>query len=139
MLLKMTKYNIDIINYINLFEKVTRAKVKGCYLMNSGLIFIVNLGEAGKAIGKSGQNIKRLRDMLKKNIKIVEFNPDLTKFVKNLIYPVNSKINKVNENTIEIEVKGAKAKEMILGRKRENFKDFQQIVSDYFSAELKVI
>ena len=39
------------------------------------LIFIVDEGQMAKAIGKHGANVKRLSNMLKRDLKIVEFNP----------------------------------------------------------------
>ena len=57
--------------YISLFESLTGAKVKDC-IVNDIVIFIVHENEMGKAIGKQGSNIKRIENILKKKIKLVE-------------------------------------------------------------------
>ncbi len=129
----------DIIGYINLFENVTRARVKGCYQGHEALIFIVHEGEAGKAIGKKGENIKRLTSLMKKRIKVVEFNSDPLKFVSNLIAPFNAGVRFEDEKTVLIEGRGAKFKQAVLGPERKNLKELQNIVSNYFNIELKVI
>ena len=51
----MRSYNKEEINHINLFEKITKARVKDCFL-NDIIVFIVEEGDLGKAIGKKGFN-----------------------------------------------------------------------------------
>ncbi len=138
MLLKMKVITSEIIGYINLFENLTRARVKDCYQGNEALIFIVQEGEAGKAIGKGGENIKRLNQLLKKRIKVVEFSDDPIKFVSNLILPIKAEVRFEDEKTIIIVGKGAKFKQAVLGPERKNLKEIQTIVSNYFDMEIKV-
>lgn len=128
----------EIIGYINLFENLTRARVKDCYQGSEALIFVVQEGEAGKAIGKGGENIKRLNHLLKKRVKVVEFSSDPVKFVSNLILPIKAEIHLEDEKTILITGQGAKFKQAVLGPERKNLKELQTIVSNYFSVELKV-
>ena len=54
-------------------ENVSGARVKDCFQDDDTIYFIVAQGEIGKAIGKSGMNIKRVQDELHKKIKVVEF------------------------------------------------------------------
>ena len=129
----------EIIGYINLFENVTRARVKDCYPGNEALIFVVYEGEAGKAIGKNGENIKKLTGLMKKRIKVVEFSDDPLKFVSSLIAPFTAEIRFEDEKTVSIQGRGAKFKQAVLGPERKNLKELQSIVSNYFNVELKVI
>ncbi len=128
----------EIMGYIRLFENITGARVKNCYRGNEALIFIVYEGDAGKAIGKGGENVKRLSGLLKKRIKIVEFSDDPIKFVANLIFPVKAEIKMEDEKTILIGGKGMKFKQAVLGPERKHLKELQSIVSNYFNIELKV-
>jgi len=128
----------EIIGYINLFENITRARVRDCYQGSEALIFIVQEGEAGKAIGKGGENIKRLNQLLKKKIKVVEFSEDPVKFVSNLILPIRAEVRFEDEKTIVIEGRGPKFKQAVLGPERKNLKELQTIVSNYFDVEIKV-
>lgn len=128
----------EIIGYINLFENLTRSRVKDCYQGINALIFIVYEGEAGKAIGKRGENIKRLTNLLKKRIKVVEFNDNPVKFISNLISPIKTDIHLEGEKTVVIEGRGIKFKQAVLGPERKNLKEIQDIVSHYFNLEIQV-
>lgn len=138
MLLKMKVITAEVIGYINLFENLTRARVKGCHPSSDALVFVVYEGDAGKAIGKGGENIRRLTHLLKKRIKVVEFSDDLLKFVANLILPAKADVRLEDEKTVMIEGKGAKFKQSVLGPERKNLKEIQSIVSNYFDVEVQV-
>ena len=56
------KINLELIQYINYFEKTTRSKVKDCFFEDQKLIFIVQPGQARIAIGKQGININKYFD-----------------------------------------------------------------------------
>lgn len=129
----------EIMGYINLFESVTRARVKDCYQSSEALMFIVYEGEAGKAIGRNGENIKRITQLTKKRIKVVEFSEDPLRFVSNLILPFKAEVRFLDEKTILVEGRGAKFKQAVLGPERKNLKELQTIVLNYFSIEIKVL
>jgi len=126
----------DTIQNINFFEKITRAKVKCCF-NNNIMTFIVDFGEIGKAIGKNGVNVKKLANLMKLRIKIVEFNPNPLIFMKNLIYPVKAEL-KLEENTIEFQA-DTKTKGLLIGRNQQNLKDLKKIFNYYFrDIEIKI-
>jgi len=56
------KYDLNLMNYRTIFENVTRAKVKDCFLKDNVFLVIVQENEIGKAIGKNGANIKYLEN-----------------------------------------------------------------------------
>ena len=62
------KYDINLMKFMQLFENLTRARLKDCISGEEQLIFIVEENEIGKAIGKGGSNVRRLEDLLKKKI-----------------------------------------------------------------------
>ena len=66
----MITLNQEVIGFINLFEKVTRAQVKDCF-SDDGLVFVVQPGQMGLAIGKKGVNIKKVSGLLKKKVKVI--------------------------------------------------------------------
>lgn len=134
----MIKFNSQTIGYINLFEHLTKARVKDCYVNDEEVIFIVHEGEAGKAIGKEGIHIKKANILIKKKVKIVEFNEDPAKFVENMISPQKAKIYTQDGDKVIIEGKGARFKEAVLGRERKNLKELQEIVSNYFNLKVEV-
>jgi N utilization substance protein A len=76
----------EIMGYIRLFEQVTGAQVKDCLETPEKIIFIVMPGQGSMAIGKGGETATRLRELLKKNVQIIEFADDPKKFLKNIFW-----------------------------------------------------
>ena len=132
------KYNSDLMKLMTIFESMTGAKVKDC-IVNEKLIFVMEENEMGKAIGKNGVNIKRMENMLKKKIKLVEFSNDVLQFVKNVIYPIKVSEITQEDNVIKIHGKDTSTKAMIIGRERRNINHLSDIVKRYFDIkEIKV-
>lgn len=96
------KFDSECLKHINLFQSVTKASVKDCIIDFDKILFVVNKGQAGLAIGKNGNNIKNLRRLLKKNIEVVEYSESLIEFLNNIFRPVKVK-NIVNpeENAVK--------------------------------------
>ena len=132
------KYDIKLMKFISLFESLTRAKVKDCIEGNL-LIFVVNQGEIAKAIGKKASNIYRIEKIFKRKIKVVEFNDDITIFIKNLIAPIKVENITEEEHIVTITDPDKKKKGMIIGREAINLRNHEKIVSRYFPIkEIKV-
>lgn len=122
------------------FENLTRSKVKDCYInQNKQVVFVVEAGEAGKAIGKNGVNVRRISDKLKKNIKVIEFNPDVVKFIANAICPLKSERIYQEDNVVNITTNGPRLKALLIGRDRRNLKALQELISKYFDVEIKIL
>ncbi|MBU0962960.1 MAG: NusA-like transcription termination signal-binding factor [Nanoarchaeota archaeon] len=134
------KYDINLMNYRTIFENVTRANVKDCFLKDNLFFVIVKENEMGKAIGKAGVNIRILEKKFNKKIKIVEFNSDIMKFTQNLINPVKAVEIKLEEGLITIKVQGFKEKGQIIGRESRNLHELRDILSLYFGIkDVKII
>ena len=133
------KYDADVINFINFFEKLTKASVKDVILKDDRLTFIVNEGQLRKAIGKNGVNIRKLEHMFKRRIRVVEFSSDVCEFVKNLLMPLEiSNIYKENE-MVKIKADGLRLKSILIGRDRRNLNHLKDIVKKYFKYDLEVV
>src|SRR3989344_2040178 len=129
----MRKLDLRVIGFINSFENMTGAKVKDAFEdKNEGIVFVVNQGEIGKAIGKNGANIKRV-GFRKKRVKVIEYNDNPLDFVKNAIYPVQAdSIELENDNTIVIKVRSTESKAILLGRSKSNLIELNETVKRYF-------
>lgn len=128
------KYDINLMKFISLFETLTRAKVKDC-IEGNPLIFVVKQGEIGKAIGKKGSNIRKVENILKKKIRIIEFNDDVIVFVNNVIAPIRAEEITKEDNTIIIKDSDPKTKGKLIGRDSQNRKLSREIVSRYFEID----
>lgn len=74
---------------ISEFESLTGAGSRDCVIdeRNSRIIFVVNPGEMGLAIGKKGSSIKKASDVMGKRIEVVEYSDNAEQFVKNCFLP----------------------------------------------------
>ena len=87
------KLSADEMRYIALFEGMTGARVRDCVIDEEGgrLIFVVNKGELGLAVGKGGCRIREVRRLVGKGIEAVEYSDDPAEFVKNAMAPARIK------------------------------------------------
>jgi N utilization substance protein A len=133
------RYDADVMKIIALFEGSTGARVKDC-ISNERLIFIVEENEIGKAIGKKGNNIKRLENVLKKKIRVVGFSHDVLQFIKNLLYPLQIANIENNDGCVTITGPDTKTKALIIGRDKKNLNNLTSIVKRYFDiGEIRVV
>lgn len=135
------KYDFSLMKYMSLFESLTKAKAKDCFIDDlKQIFFIVQENQIGKAIGKGGNNVKRLEASLKKRVRIVEFSPDLIAFIKNLIYPVQAKGIEEREGVIIIQSPDLRGRGILIGRNAQNLRNYEKIVKRYFEiSEIKII
>ena len=126
------KYNADLLKIMFLFEKITRTRLKDCFIDNNQLLtFVVPSFQIGKAVGKNAVNVKKLENLLKRKIKIVAFNPSAVLFIKNLIYPITAEVEKQN-NVIIIKASDMKSRAFLIGRNQVNLKNNLKITKKYF-------
>ena len=133
------KLTLESINNINLFENLTGAKVKDCIMENNKLVFLVEEGNIKQALGKDNSNIFRLQKLLKKDIEIIGYSDDVTKFVRNLIYPNRADDIRSENNVVAIVISDVNVKGRIFGRGRENLKKINELVKKNFNMEVRVV
>jgi len=133
-------YDVELIKTVNLFENVTKARVKDALYMKELLTFIVFEGDMFKALGKNLENLKKMESMLKRKIKIVEFNNDMVRFITNLLYPYKVDSITVDGKIVTIRDEDVKTKGLIIGAKAQNLRQYESIVKKYFDIEeIKVV
>ena len=91
----MIKLSMEELNYIHFFEKKTKANIKDCIISPSeeDVTIIAKEGDIGLVIGRKGSMIHRHKEDVGKEIHVYEYSDDLSKFIKNLLYPI--KVEKV--------------------------------------------
>ena len=133
------KYDISLMKFITLFESLTQARVKDC-IDHNGLLFVVEQNELGKAVGRRGVKVQEVERALQKRIKVVEFNPDLVEFVKNLILPLQARDVQVVDEVVIITGHDTKTKGLLIGRNAQNLRFDEDVVKRYFPIkEIKVV
>ncbi len=134
------KLDVSAITTINLFERVTGAKVRDCITGETRVVFVVEEGEIGRAIGRNGVNIKKIEQALNRKIKIVEFNPDVARFVGNLVLPLRASKITVDGDTVVLHSDDVTTKGLLIGRNAQNLRHNETIVKRYFDIrEIKVM
>jgi N utilization substance protein A len=127
--------------FISLFESMTHAKLKDCFIQNEKVIFMVQEGDIAKALGKHGINIQKLEKLLNKKIKIIEFSTDILRFVKNVVHPLQVKEIHEKEGVIVIIPPDTKTRGYLIGRGAVNLRNTESIVKRYYPGiqEIKVM
>ncbi len=123
---------------MSLFQNVTGATARDCVEdeKQNRVIFVVNEGKMGLAIGKGGSHIKNLQNIVKRNVEIVEYSDDATKFLKNIL---NSKLvsevklNKRDDGSLQaIVIVDPKKKGIVVGREGRNAEKARLLAKRYF-------
>ena len=123
---------------MSLFQNVTGATARDCIEdeKQDRVIFVVNSGKMGLAIGKGGVHIKSLQNIVKRNVELVEFDDDPAKFLSNLL---NSKL--VSEVKINTRLDGSRQaivlvdsrkKGIVVGREGRNAEKARMLAKRYF-------
>ena len=130
----------DGIRYIALFESSTGAVVRDCIVdrENDRLIFVIKRGEMGLAIGKGGENINRVKDMIDKQIEVVEYSDDVCEFICNGFQPVPIKhvkiVEKNNKRLAYIEVLN-KDKGLAIGKNGKNIQKVKLLANRHHNID----
>ena len=132
------KLSTDQMRLMSLFQNVTGATARDCVEdeKQNRVIFVVNEGKMGLAIGKGGSHIKNLQNIVKRNVEIVEYSDDATKFLKNIL---NSKLvsevklNKRDDGSLQaIVTVDPKKKGIVVGREGRNAEKARLLAKRYF-------
>ncbi len=132
------KLSTDQMRLMSLFQNVTGATARDCVEdeKQNRVIFVVNEGKMGLAIGKGGSHIKNLQNIVKRNVEIVEYSDDATKFLKNIL---NSKLvsevklNKRDDGSLQaIVIVDPRKKGIVVGREGRNAEKARLLAKRYF-------
>jgi N utilization substance protein A len=132
------KLTTDQMRLMSLFQNVTGATARDCIEdeKQDRVIFVVNSGKMGLAIGKGGSHIRTLQNIVKKNIEIVEYSDDPAEFLKNIL---NSKLvsevklNKRADGTMQaIVLVDPRKKGIVVGREGRNAEKARLLAKRYF-------
>ena len=132
------KLTSDELQLMSLFQSVTGATARDCIIDEKldRVIFVVNKGGMGLAIGKNGITIKSLQDIVGKKIELVEFADDVIEFIRNMLNSAMVLEVKINERSdgakVAVAVVEPKNKGVVVGREGRNAEKARLLAKRYF-------
>ena len=135
------KFVLNTIKYISLFESLSDTKVKDCFPNEGRLIFVVEQGMVGRALGKDSRNLRRIENMIKKKVKIIEFSETMQRFFTNLIFPARIADYSYDEDKkiIKVTAEDSMSRGFLIGRAATTLRNLEKIMQRYFDiTEIKV-
>lgn len=135
------KYDLKLMSLMSVFNSISKAKLKDCFVdARDILVFVVDDGELGKAIGKNGSTAKLISKRLNRKIRIVEYNDDVTKFTENAIYPQKAREITEENGVIQITPIDNNTRGLLIGRNATNLRGTESIIKRYFEiTEVRVL
>ena len=128
--------DMQFMRYINLFAKVSHVTTTKVFMYNNHIIYAVPKSKMSTAIGKNAVNVKKLSDILRRKIKVVEMpivddDRAIGKFVADVVAPVEFNKVEVNNNSVVITA-GRQSKAALIGRNRIREKELGEVLKNFF-------
>lgn len=129
----------ETIQYVSLFQDLTRTTVVDCLDTPDRLIFVVKHGDIARAIGKGGEHVQTLRRRMKKDIHVVEYSEDPKEFVANVFrsydvkkVDIETRDNGVVHATVAVDP-GKKGR--AIGREGKNLRVFRDLIARHHAIQ----
>ncbi len=126
--------------YIEELRILTKATALDCVIDErfERIIYVIKKGDMGLAIGKKGENIRRMQNVLGKRIEMVEYAEDPHEFLTNIFRPVEIRSIQKDPGTgallVTIEKKGELG--TAIGKKGANIEKARLLMRKFWGAEL---
>ena len=133
------KLTSDQLGLISLFQSMSGAGVKDCIVDEKAgrMIFVVNKGQMGLAIGKKGATIKNVERAVKRPVEVVEWSDDPAEMIRNALdprYVVETRItDRLDGTKSAVVVVDPRKKGAILGHGGKNAEKVRLIAKKYFN------
>ena len=120
-------------------EGCAKTRIIDCINDSHRLIFVVEKGRLGKAIGKNAKNLAYLQKVFRKDVKFVEFDNDIEQFIKNLFKPYELTNIEIKNEGIVVTV-NPQDKGKAIGKEGYNIKLLREIAKRHHEIQqIKVL
>ena len=129
------------LRYMSLFESVTGVTPRDCVIDRSmdRIIFVVDKGMASIAVGKGGANVKKLRELIGKNVEVVEYGETPEELIKNCLYPAKVLAVKVTKTAdgrkVAIATVAPQDRAIAIGKGGRNINRARLLAKRYFDID----
>ncbi|MGA7043675.1 MAG: NusA-like transcription termination signal-binding factor [Nitrososphaeraceae archaeon] len=138
MMTEKIKLTSDELRLISLFQSITSATARDCIVDDKmeRVIFIVNKGQMGLAIGKGGATIRQLQNVVAKKVELVEYSDDPSEFIRNILnsdmineVKMNERVDGTKQAVVIVD---ARKKGVVVGREGRNAEKARLLAKRYF-------
>src|ERR671939_1253426 len=138
MMTEKIKLTSDELRLISLFQSITGANATDCVVDDKmdRVIFIVNKGQMGLAIGKGGATIRQLQNVVGKKVELVEYSDDASEFIRKILNTdmineirINDRIDGTKQAIVIVD---PKKKGVVVGREGRNAEKARLLAKRYF-------
>jgi len=105
------RLNTRDIQNITMFENMTNAGVVDFFEEGGNWYFLIKEGDMGKAVGKNGSVISKVRKLTGKRIMLFEDSDEDEKFVRNLCNPIEPRVA-ISDSQVSIRFRRSDRDEM---------------------------
>ncbi len=127
------------LGFFSLFEKITRVIPADYNESDELLVFVVSQFQLGKAIGKKGINIEKLRRAFNKKVVVVADSDDPENFVRNFLNNVrivNIEPRQVMDENALIVIVNEADRGIAIGRNGDRIKALKNLLKRKFNATI---
>ncbi|HJJ27816.1 MAG TPA: NusA-like transcription termination signal-binding factor [Methanocorpusculum sp.] len=124
--------------YIEELRIVTKSTGVDCIIDDrfDRIVYVVQKGQMGLAIGKSGENIKKLASVLGRRIEMVEWDESPEEFIKNCFKP--AEIVKVDiGETVSVYIPDKSNMGLAIGKGGATIEKARMLIKRFFGKELE--
>jgi N utilization substance protein A len=125
--------------YIEELRILTKSTAIDCLIDErfDRIIYVIRPGDMGLAIGKKGENIRRLSKVLGKKIEMVEFSENPEEFIANIFRPaLLSAVKNDKEGRVDIVIQRRSDLGIAIGRGGANVEKARLLLRRFFGSEL---
>jgi N utilization substance protein A len=138
----MIELSDDEIKCIAAFEAETNATVKDCLINEAAVAFVVKQGDLGRAIGKKGANITRVRQMFARQVLVFEDAENMEQFIRNLfgqIPVLNINVHEKSDSKTAFVSVDEKDRGTAIGRNGDRIKVGRELLKRRFNCDLRLV
>ena len=136
------RFNAQTLRYISIFEAATGAEVKDCIEEDNLVVFVLYPRNIKRVLENKGEKIQAVRNLIRKNVMVVEYSQDVAKFTKNVFRRFKVKnVRVTNEDEgfkIVVYVDPAE-KARAIGKDGRNLRLAREIIGRHFNLKNLVV
>lgn len=121
--------------------KITKVQTRYCFKYNEIIMFCVPKSKISQALGRNGENLKKMSDLIKKRIRILPIpngEENIKEFIQAIVAPVTFKEIELVPEEVILNA-GPQNKAALLGRNKRRLLEMKKIIKDFFGLEYRVI